>query len=562
MSDDTKLIDQSTGNPDIDNMSDSELMKAAFSIPGGNPWEDQSVLFPLGGTDTDPDGFDAARLQFGSSPHIRAMQRLCWIKFQTNPQIRSSVMDRIGRVSGEGFSVSSEIFEIDEFVRKINTDPRNRLYLFWPKYFGRADVEGELFLSLTAHKKDGFVEVDFRDPGTLEDIYFHPQKPQMPLFYRFCRRDNVLGSMEEIIPSIFIAYYPELWEEYAVKAPNFNATMITNALGGSGFKKLGGFKRFIVSWDKTMLTARNVSHLSTTIQWINQYESLKRYEIDHKKSCGAYVHDFSFEDKAAFKGFLALSNEELAKTGVMQKMTPGSRLFLPVGMKHEIKSPTLGKITDTDNDIMMMVTSGLNQPEDMVTGQSKGTYSTVKNSRGPQSDRMSDESTFFERFMRYDFYRPIFFLAAALGHFPPTFRVERVIDFKKKEPTRKKVDVEPCELLDFSFPTSAISDAESVARALLGVKHGSVFSTLGIPASVVAKRLGFGDYKKLRQLFAEEEEKYPELAPDVDQEAAQEQKLEPNKTTPKSEKTSTIQPAAKSDTKPVPTTKTRTPKKA
>ena len=59
-------------------------------------------------------------------------------------------------------------------------------------------------------------------------------------------------------------------------------------------------------------------------------------------------------------------------------------------------------------------------------------------------------------------------------------------------------------------------DAEARARAFLGVKHGSVYDTLGIPNIEIAKKLGFGNYRRLRLLRETEYKKYPELAPPVD----------------------------------------------
>ena len=524
-------------------MFDAIVGRIGFAVP----WQDQAIVEEDSPLPIDGDGFKNIGTDFGSIAHIRVLQRACWNKFYTNPQIRSATLDRMGRITGQDFGVSCDIYEVAEYVRKITTDPRNRLYLYWPKYYGRSDVEGELFLGLTLHK-DGFVEVDFRDPATLDDIYWHPDKPQMPLYYKFTRTNSQKGTINEIVPSIFIAYYPELWD-IAKQAPEFNASDVQGAVGrGKPFKEIGGFKRFIVQFDKTLITSRNVSHLSTTIQWVNHYENLKKYEIDHKKSSGAYVHTFTFEDKTAFRSWVALSDDERKATGVMQKLRPGSRLFLPPGMTHKINSPTLPKISDQDTDIMHMITAGVNQPEDMLTGNASGTYASVKSTRGPQADRMADEACYFENFLRYDFWRPVFFLAEQAAVLEATYKVERVVDFNSKKPKKKKVPVEPCELLEFTFPTSAISDPETVARAYLGVKHGSLASTLGIPMSVVARKLGFGNYRRLRLIHAAEEEYYPDLQPEVDQETAQEKQIgEPQKTSTKAEKAT--KPAAKTTTK-------------
>ena len=74
-------------------------------------------------------------------------------------------------------------------------------------------------------------------------------------------------------------------------------------------------------------------------------------------------------------------------------------------------------------------------------------------------------------------------------------------------------------LLDINFPTSEVSDLEAKSRSLLGVKHGSTFEVLGIPNQEIAKRMGFGNYRKLRLQHATEMERFPELALSVDQAA-------------------------------------------
>jgi hypothetical protein len=77
-------------------------------------------------------------------------------------------------------------------------------------------------------------------------------------------------------------------------------------------------------------------------------------------------------------------------------------------------------------------------------------------------------------------------------------------------------------LIDISFPTSEMNDVEGVARAFLGVKHGSTFETLGIPNEYIAKKMGFSNYRRLRLKHATEMDNYPELALSVDQAAVTE----------------------------------------
>ncbi len=507
---------------------DAVLSRIKFSTP----WQ----YDPNEGGYVDPDGF---KTQATSSEKEDAkvtrdlLQKECWDKFHQNPQVNTAVRGMIGRLTGLDFSVSSKVWEIQEALEEIEFDHRNRLYNFWPKYVGRTFVEGELFLPLTVHA-DSFIEVDFLDPARLASngddstgIIFHPDKPSMPLFYNIADENGVMiGQM----PSVFIARYPELIQ-VASKHNDFDTKFQQKWKSRKRiYKKFGGFTSFIVAWDRGFLTRRNISYLRTTLVWLNHYENLKKYEIDHKKAAGAYLWTFSIENPRDFKTWLALSDEDKRKTGIMAKKTPGSSLVLPPGMKLDIVSPKLPTIREEDTDIMQMITSGLNEPSDITTGSARGPFASVKASRGPMSDRVSDEVAYFKRFLVHDFWSAVFFLKSSVGDFPARFRVKKATHFdEKQEPVFKKVWRMPEMLIDINFPVSEIIEFEQRARGLLGVKHGPVSETLGIPPSEVAKRLGIGNYGALRLRKAEEDDEYPELVFTIDAEAAQETAIEPSK---------------------------------
>lgn len=511
----------------LEKLTDEELASMKFAMP----WQ-YDATGDEGGKDED--GFP---ITVGSKDVIEdraRLQKICWAKFNKSPFVGTAVRGQVGRLTGFGFEVSSDIPEINNAVVDTEFDPRNRLYSYWPKFVGRAVIEGELFLLLTAHP-DGFIEVDFIDPANVtgggeDGVLYHPDKDTMPLFYYITPKD---GDSKGVImvPSIFMAYYPELMK-VVKKTKNFNDDQ-TKASRNSknAYNGIGGFQRFIVSWDRSFITHRNISYLRTVIEWLNHYENLKKYEIDHKKSSGAYVWVVSIEDPKSFRTWLALSDEERRKTGIMAKKTPGSTLVLPPGMKIEAHAPKLPTISDSDTDILHMVTGGLNEPEDVSTGQSKGTFASVKASRGPMSDRISDEIAYFDRFLKYDFYRAVFYLKAAVSDFPRLFTTKEAVDYKAKKPVFKDVERAPEFLIDIVYPVSQVDDAETRARAFLGVKHGSVYDNLGIPNEVIAKKMGLGNYRRLRLARATEEEKYPELAPPLDEggEQMDQQGLKPKK---------------------------------
>lgn len=496
---------------------------AGESISGGKP-------------DVDEDGFPLlSGLTDYTSFHV--LQTQCWSKFVRNPQINSYVRDYAGDLTGFGFETSSHIAEINDVVEMISEDPRNNLITNMTKYVARAEIEGELFLPLTLHK-DGFVEVDFADPSSLRGggdknsgIIFHPKKPTMPLLYLF-EVASSLGGEIHAYPSIYLAYYPNLWGLISSHKSLQGKKIVYPKKSGSPYSKLGGFDSFVVSWDKGYLTPRNVSHIRTTLEWLQFYEDLKKYEIDHKKSSGAYLWVVEFEDLKAFRTWMALSETERAACGLMEAKTPGGTLAVPPGTKISCVNPQLASISGTDTDIMRMAVAGLNRPEDMVTNVSSGsTFAGIKASRGPQADRTRDEIAYFDRFLIFEFWRAIFFLHSAATGFPTTFRRKEVIGFDdKKEPITRWVKKPPHKLVSIGFPTSEISDTEGAAKGLLGTKHGSVVDTLGIPKEVVARRMGFSGYYRLRQQAAEEESSLPPTLMTVDAESAQEKaEAEPSK---------------------------------
>lgn len=505
----------------LDGIDDAELSTFKFYAP----WQSG----PTAEEEGDALSAQLAHIDMtNTSRYYQVIQKFLWEKFQENPWINTSVIDYMGRLTGRGFEMTSSVRPIKEYMKSISDDIRNQLYDNMPKYVARQRIEGELYLLLTAHE-DGFVEIDFIDPATVaggdrcSGKFFHPMKPNFVLAYELSGlSSDGVTQINRVIPSINLAYFPSLYKEL-LKKPGFQDQKIADSKHSSRkFNVFGGFNQFIIEWNTGLFTQRNVSSLRTTLEWINHYETLKKYEIDHKKAAGAYMWVFTIEDPKAFRTWLGMSEEERAKTGVMGKYMPGGKLILPPGMDLKAVNPTLPNISGTDTDILHMVTAGLNAPEDMVTGQSGGTFASVKASRAPQGDRVSDSIEQFERFLRYTFWRSIFHLGISLKVLPKTYKVEEAVEFKNQEPVYKKVSKEAHDLIEFAFPVSEVSDLEAVARAVLGVKHGSIIDTLGLPAEYIARKLGFGLYSSARLKKATEDKQFPELQPAVDQESAQE----------------------------------------
>ena len=531
-----------------------EMLQAAFTTAFASmPWQFDEV----NQGHRDADGFSFSLDDTSKQePDItrKRLQEECWRKFNRSPQINTAVRGLGGRVTGFGFEQSSENIEIDDLMREIILDHRNRLFSNLSKYEIRAIIEGELMLMFTLHD-NGFIEIDFIDPVAVEQkgtddtgILFHPNKPNMPLFYNI-NTDSMTSDYQQV-PSINIARFPELIEiAKTLKKDGYDTAKQKGSKNRKKrYQKIGGFNRFVVAWDRGYITKRAVSYLRTTLEWLNHYENLKKYEIDHKKSMGSWVWNYTFEDMKAFRTWMALSDSDKKNTAILEKKTPGSTLISPPGMKLEAVGPKLPSLSGQDTDILDMVQSGLNEAADITSGNSTGTFASVKETRGPMSDRISDELIDFDRFMKHDFWSGVFFLRSVVTDFPEIFKIKETVGFeedktvtnditglkeKENKSIKKTRNRKPEELVDISYPVSEMIDYESRARAFFGVKHGPLSETLGAPNKILAQKMGMGNYAKMRFMKADEDEKYPDLAFTIDAESLQETKeTEPARTSP------------------------------
>ena len=532
----------------LENMSDPNLDTLIGKIGAIAPWQG-SPPGSLGtdhGVPVDVDGFKMSMVgEDFSYTGFQALQRVCWQKFNKNPFVFTTVMDTTGRLTGYGFDQGSTYQKADDLMQKVWKDPRNMLVSNFSKYIARDVIQGELFFVFTIHK-DGFVEVDFISPSAISGfangsgILTAENKPLFPLMYRVETLTTGKLTKAKFIPSINMAYYPQLWKDIK-NHPEWSSVVEADIVGKSTdktFSPLGGYTQFMVQFDQGLVTSRNVGRLKVILEWLEHYDNIKKWELDHKKSSGAYLWSIEVADRAAFRLWLGMTDDERAKTGLMQHKTPGMTVFLPPGFKLQCNNPKLSSITNQDDDILRMVSAGLNTSEDMMTGSSSGqTYGGVKMSRGPINDRIADQIANLERFMIYTFWRGVFFLHSKTGHMSPTVSENRAYKFENGEPKFKKVQVEAHETVLINWPLSEMGDLESKVKAMLGVKHGSLSQTLGIANEDVAKRIGFQNYHRTRLKLATEEKMYPKLKSELEAEQAAEGAAEPGvkKIKPKSE---------------------------
>jgi hypothetical protein len=218
------------------------------------------------------------------------IQKVSWKAFQESPFVFTTTLDNTGRLTGYGFSQHSRYDRCNTVMEEIWEDPRNGLVLNFSKYVSRAFIQGELFLPITLHP-DGFVEVDFLSPSTIKGfengsgILMAEGKPLFPLMYRV---ESPKAGVK-FIPSINLAYYPELWGQ-ALSHRDVQADKIVGAnTPGKAYKDLRQYKTYMLQWDQGFVTDRNVGRVRVTLDWLEHYTNIKKWELDHKKSSGAYL---------------------------------------------------------------------------------------------------------------------------------------------------------------------------------------------------------------------------------------------------------------------------------
>lgn len=462
----------------------------------------------------------------------RDLQKKCWEKYRGFGPVKSSVESKADYVTGAGFGVYSEDLQINAFLKDLFYSHRNKLYRRINGWIVRMQAEGELFLLLAFDEKGTAtirtLEPDRIGEGEETGLILNPDDITETLLYNYTSNGE-----KELIPDILCVHDPN---GYAKKIKSLeeapDQAQLKNSKGGTGFSKLGGYRRFILHWKN--LTgideyARDISHLVTTIEAINLYWNALKWELDHKKAQCAYTIVVKFEDSPAgrigWAVWKKMSDEEKKATGLITALTPGSKVFCPPGMSVEIKSPQLQRLSGENQDLINLAGAGARTPQDLWQGQSAGaTYASLRSSRAPLEIEIANLQKKTENFLRYELLRACFKAANLLGEFPESFKTEWV-DFVEGEQVFKQIDIEPCELVRFSWPhIRLIERMQEEANARLGSKHAGL-SGIGVSDEQIAGDLGVSDLPRQRMIQALERRKYgvwPPSGPEADRAAEDE----------------------------------------
>lgn len=460
----------------------------------------------------------------GKSPIWRNLQSKCWEQYRSFGPISALINSKADYVTGKSFDIYSDHLKIDPFLRDLIYSYRNRLYQNITGWVIRMIGEGELFL-LLAFNDDGKATVRVLEPsrigkGSYDGLIADPDDITNSLLYEYYNSK----SASELIPDIRIAFNPTLLK-VAQGSSRFDAKKIQNSKGNNKFRSIGGFRRFIVHWKN--LTGipeykRDVSALSTTLESINLFWSLLKVQIDTKKSQCKYVNVISFEDtpqgRIAYGLWCKLTDDEKKASGITAGYTPGSTLVLMPGMKMDIKSPQLSRLSGENQDILNIAGAGARSPQDLFQGNiGDATYSSLRISRSPLQMEIETLQHKLKNFIKYEFLRSVFYVASKVGDFPAYFYKDIITNVKDGEGEIETVKVEPCELVNVTFPHIVFDEKfEGKVNAYLGSKHAGL-SSIGISDSKIAEEMGIDDLgrQKRNQILERKIFGEPKLPPDA-----------------------------------------------
>ena len=499
-------------------------------------------------------------------------------QYSTAPFILTSTHDSRDALCGEIFRVFSEYPVIQNIINKTFNDFRNRFYRRIRQYVLEQRITTELFILFSISYDEQFISVDMIPPeniGGIGDdgcgILFHSQSSRLPLIYNV---KNPATGQYEHIPSVFVAYQPDILKDITSstngfdedKLKNSRAMLIRQNMEGedeiypdSRFASVGGFRRFITEWEGPRLTSRSASNLRAALIWNNLYIMLKMIEINHKRAMSQFTYAAQFSNEDSFDAYLSLTEEQMAKTGLTAPKEPGSTVLVSPGCDMKILSANLPKLSGDDQDTLDMISSALNTTRSQLLGTSEDTYAGVKLAKGNVSDRIKADQNDFRMFLIDDIFRPILFFHTALWNFRSKFKKyecvgftsntseeflsyyrvgDEQIDLKKSEQDNSVheiwtyVERDPWELISIVLPNFSYGLEDSEVKFLQGTKTGSASDTLGISKSSVAERLGINNYHEERLKLTTEKMRYPktvmeQLPLGTSMEQRQEQLLEP-----------------------------------
>lgn len=494
------------------------------------PWQDPDRFVQLSSTITELVDLFPSQSDNAAKPsdlNWRDLQKQSWVKYRTFGPLNASVGSKADYVAEAGFSVYSDVYEINLFLNDLFNSYRNQLYFRAVGWIIRMQAEGELFL-LIALDESGTTTIRTLEPeyiGSSDDkgLITDPDDVTQTLFYKY----RGTGT-EELIPDARFILEPEYMNERLKtikdKVDKDKIDKLTS--GGSNFKKIGGYRRFILHWKNftgILEYLRDTASLSTVLEWINLYVKVLKWSVDHKRAISAYTWCINFSDtptgKVAWHIWNKMTDTEKKATGLTQPFSPGSKVFNMPGIDVNVYSPQIPSLSGSNQDLLNMAGAGSRTPTDLWQGDSAGMpYASVKATRPPLIAEIENLQSKFEKFLRYNLLRICFKAKLALGgkiitstgkkiKLPETYKVKWPGEIVKGKATFVEYDDELCNAAKFTFPTVKLDDKpEENANACFGSKHLGLQEIVS-DETIAKKFFGIDDIsrEKRKKLIEQEE---------------------------------------------------------
>lgn len=497
----------------------------AVSFSAMSPWQGNTVVFganPL--AEVNPSDKDSK----GNNANWRDQQVACWELFRSFGPINAAISSKADSVAGSGFDAYSDNLEIKAFLKELIYGHHNRIDMRATGWMIRMLAEVETFLLLSIEEQPKLkgkrksplitekprIVIRTLEPSRIGEgsdtgLILNPYDSTQTLFYQYKS-----SAGDEIIPDINIAYNPEL--EKLVSGKLGDGSKLANSRGkGPLFKELK-YRRYVIHWKNLtgiLEYERDTPAIASILEFANLYKNAVKWDLDFKKAQSSYAIVFKFEDSPAGKVVSRLWNgmtaEEKEKTGLTKPIKPGERIFVPLGMNIEIKAPNIQRLSGNNQDLIDLVGAGARTPMDLFQGQASGMpYAQVKASRSPLEMEIDNLQWKFGNFFKYSLLRGCFYLEAIINGFPDAFQIEEISEVVDGKPKFEKVDVEPVELVNLTFPLIKFeSDPLSKVQAYLGTQNGGM-TQIGMSEEDIFKSMGVRDYSRQKRKKILEEIQY------------------------------------------------------
>lgn len=526
------------------------LDKGTLEYLAATPWQDPDNIIQRSSTVTELIDLFPSQADYKSAKptdlNWRELQKQSYVRYRTFGPLNASVNSKADYVAEAGFSIYSDIYEINLFLNDLVYSFRNKLYFRAVGWMIRMQSEGEIFV-LVALDEAGTATLRICEPdqmGQADDkgLIPDPEDITQTLFYKY------YGSgKEELIPDARFILEPDYMKERAKpvidKTPKEKFTELTT--GGSQFKKVGGYRRFILHWKNltgVLEYLRDTTSLSTVLEWINLYVKSLKWAVDHKRAISAYTWAFEFGDtptgKVAWHVWNKMTVAERKATGLTEPFSPGSKVFCFPGLALKAYSPQIPSLSGSNQDLLNMAGAGARTPTDLWQGDSAGMpYASVKATRSPLTAEIENLQSKFGKFFRYELLRVCFTAKLAFGgkiisptgkkvKLPPTYKIQWPTSIVNGTATFEEKDDELCNAVKFTFPTvKLIENPSEDANACFGSKHLGL-QNVGVSDETLAKRFGIDDLSRERRKKLIEEQEFGKAITGPQGETQVEQTLE------------------------------------